>query len=287
MRFWDDMQSKWGFNDGDAIPEGVEAYRTVYIQAVNRLAEQLDSQVRAVAYNRFGLHNYCLILLYHVDDLKDVPIKQYIEHVDIHAQVAQADDAMREAIWQAHEAHLDNLLHISVETDPDLDEFIEELKPIDEDGPLIMIVLGEPQHIYPEGQVQVIDPEWLAKHEVEATNNVFTVGHVYHRDGILTMRTVEGQYRTVPAHLVQVIRIPKIHCVDSEDQSAIPPYRIELVEVSERYSADTESEIAGQYFSYSEAETAIKQIYEQTGGVWEMVNGYGNTCLLVSEDEPL
>jgi hypothetical protein len=92
---------------------------------------------------------------------------------------------------------------------------------------------------------------------------------------------------TVPAHLVQVIRIPEIHCANSEDQSAIPPYRIELVEASERYSSDIESEIAVQYFSYGEAETALKQIYEQTGGVWEMVNGYGNTCLMVSEDEPL
>jgi hypothetical protein len=92
---------------------------------------------------------------------------------------------------------------------------------------------------------------------------------------------------TVPAHLVQVIRIPEIHCTDSEDQSAIPPYRVELVEASKRYSADAGAEIAVRYFNYSEAEVALKQIYEQTGGVWEIVNGYGNTCPMVSEDEPL
>jgi hypothetical protein len=91
----------------------------------------------------------------------------------------------------------------------------------------------------------------------------------------------------VPAHLVQVIRIPEIQCTDSEDQSAIPPYRVELVEASKRYSADAEAEIAVRYFNYSEAEVALKQIYEQTGGVWEIVNGYGNTCQMVSEDEPL
>jgi hypothetical protein len=84
-----------------------------------------------------------------------------------------------------------------------------------------------------------------------------------------------------------VIRIPEIHRANSEDQSPIPPYRIELVEASERYSADAEAEIAVQYFNYSEAEVALKQIYEQTDGVCEIVNGYGNTCRMVSEDEPL
>ena len=287
MRFWEDMQSKWGFNDGDAIPEGVEAYRTVYIQAVNHLAEQLNSQVRTVAYNRFGMHNFCLILLYHVNDLKNVPIGQYTEHVDIRAQVAQADDAMREAISQAYEADVDNLVHISVKIDPNLDEFIKELKPIDDDAPLILTVQGEPQHIYPEGQVQVIAQEWLTKHKIEATNNIFTVSHVYHRDALLTVRTPEGQHETVPAHLVQVIRIPNIHCADSKDQSPIPPYRIKLVQPGEQYTGDTKPEIAEQYFNYSEAEAALKQVHELTGGIWEIVNGYGNTCRITSKDNPL
>ena len=131
MRYWEEMQSKWGFNDGEAIPEGVEHYRTVYIRAVNRLAEQLNSQVRAVAYNRCGLHNFCLVLFHNLTDLVDVPVEQYTEHMDIPAAVVEPDEAMREAIWQAETWHLDELLEVTVAIDPGLEAFLNELKPGD------------------------------------------------------------------------------------------------------------------------------------------------------------
>lgn len=35
MRYWDDMRTKYGFNDGGAVPDSAEVYRTVYIRAVN------------------------------------------------------------------------------------------------------------------------------------------------------------------------------------------------------------------------------------------------------------
>jgi len=56
MRYWGAMQSKWGFSDGDAVPDSIEAYRDVYLRVVNRLAEQLGSAVRATAYDRPGPH---------------------------------------------------------------------------------------------------------------------------------------------------------------------------------------------------------------------------------------
>jgi hypothetical protein len=43
MRYWDNMRTKYGFNDGGAVPDGAEIYRAVYIRAVNQLAEQLSS----------------------------------------------------------------------------------------------------------------------------------------------------------------------------------------------------------------------------------------------------
>lgn len=131
MRYWDEMQSKWGFNDGEATPEGIKHYRTVYIRAVNRLAEQLGSQVRAVAYNRFGLHNFCLVLFHNVADLADVPVEGYTGHVDIPADVVEPDEAMRAAIWQAQTWHLDELLEVTVAIDPGLEDFLKELKPDD------------------------------------------------------------------------------------------------------------------------------------------------------------
>ena len=208
MRFWEDMQSKWGFSDGEAIPAGIEDYRTVYIRAVNRLAEQLDSQVRAVAFNRAGLHNFCLVLFHRVDDLKDIPVEQYTEHVDIRADVVEPDEAMQEAIWQAQEARLDDLLYITVEIDPDLDEVIQNLKPIDEDGPLIVTVQGEAQHIFPDVQVKVVSTTWLAEHDIEAEDNAFTVTAVYHRDEMVTLRSRDDRHQAVPAQLVRVIQVP-------------------------------------------------------------------------------
>lgn len=131
MRYWEEMQSKWGFHDGEAIPEGIEHYRAVYIRAVNRLAEQLDSQVRTVAYNRCGLHNFCLVLFHNLTDLAGVPVEGYTEHVDIPAEVVEPDEAMCEAIWQAQTWHLDELLEVTVAIDSGLEDFLNELKPDD------------------------------------------------------------------------------------------------------------------------------------------------------------
>jgi hypothetical protein len=39
MRYWNDVRTKYGFNDGGAVPDSVEVYPTVYIRAVIQLAE--------------------------------------------------------------------------------------------------------------------------------------------------------------------------------------------------------------------------------------------------------
>ena len=61
MQYWDDFRDKHGFQGGDAIPKGVEIYRTVYVRYLNALLKHLGSGIRVIAYNRPGLHNYCLI----------------------------------------------------------------------------------------------------------------------------------------------------------------------------------------------------------------------------------
>jgi hypothetical protein len=38
MRYWDEMRTKYGLNDGGAVPAGAEVYRAIYIRAVNKLA---------------------------------------------------------------------------------------------------------------------------------------------------------------------------------------------------------------------------------------------------------
>jgi hypothetical protein len=220
MRFWNDMQSKWGFNDGEAIPEGIREYRTVYLQAVNRLAEQLDSQVRAVAFNRTGLHNFCLILFHWGDDLKDIPAEQYTDHVDIRAAVVEPDAAMQEAIYQAHELGLDQWVVVTVEIDPDLDDFIHDLKPVDESGPLVVTVLGAPQTLYQQAQVEIISPSWLAEHHINAEDNTFTVYTIYYRDEMVTLHSPDGRLITVPANLLRATAIPDTDHPKNPDPSA-------------------------------------------------------------------
>ena len=102
MRFWDDMLDKYGFADGEAVPDGAEVYRAVYIRAVNVLAEQLGSGVRAVAYDRPGVHNGCLILFHRFSDLEAQGICVYALHVETDAAEVEPDEAMDEAIRQAH-----------------------------------------------------------------------------------------------------------------------------------------------------------------------------------------
>ena len=57
MRYWEELNSTYGFSDGISAPEGIELYRKAYIIAVNLLAAEKNCKVRVVAYDRPGLHN--------------------------------------------------------------------------------------------------------------------------------------------------------------------------------------------------------------------------------------
>ena len=108
MIYWEEMQSKWGFGDGERVPTHVEKNRTVYIQLVNKLAEILGSTIRAVAYDRAGVHNWCLILLHKLEDLNTLGVEpaQYVQDSYAYAKSLaeeQPDDAMNSAISFAQE----------------------------------------------------------------------------------------------------------------------------------------------------------------------------------------
>lgn len=133
MRFWDDMRTKYGFNDGGAVPHGAEIFRAVYIRAVNKLAEQLGSRLRATAFDRAGMHNWCLILFYDVKDLADRTPDQLTEPRDEWAdEVLDPDEAMDEAIRQAYLLDLDSFIEVSVNTADSFEDFIAALYPVNE-----------------------------------------------------------------------------------------------------------------------------------------------------------
>lgn len=108
MRYWDDMQTKFGFSDGDAVPPDAEARRAVYVQAINALATRLGSAYRVAAWDRGGMHNSCLIITEPGDG-------------------DEMDDAMRRAIDIAMEMDLDQYVEIQVEISINEDELDEVL----------------------------------------------------------------------------------------------------------------------------------------------------------------
>jgi hypothetical protein len=61
MRYWEDFQSKGGFDDGDSVPPDAQALRYVYVREINRLAAKLKSKARLIAFDGCGMHNGLII----------------------------------------------------------------------------------------------------------------------------------------------------------------------------------------------------------------------------------
>jgi len=63
MGTWEDFTGKWGFHDGNSVEQRDFEARAIIISKLNGLQEFKASNVRAVAYDRPGVHNPCLIVL--------------------------------------------------------------------------------------------------------------------------------------------------------------------------------------------------------------------------------
>jgi hypothetical protein len=72
MRYWEDLNSRHGFGDGDDVPPDARALRHVYVREINRLAAKLRSKVRLIAYDGGGMHNNARILRISAKLVKDV-----------------------------------------------------------------------------------------------------------------------------------------------------------------------------------------------------------------------
>lgn len=55
------MDDKYGYSDGQAVPVEGEALREVLVAAINAFLSEKKSPVKAVPYNRPGIHNWLLI----------------------------------------------------------------------------------------------------------------------------------------------------------------------------------------------------------------------------------
>jgi hypothetical protein len=62
LRYWDDMQSKYGFDDGDNEPAHAGEARGLYVRVLNTLLAACGALTRYEAFDRPGMHNSCLIV---------------------------------------------------------------------------------------------------------------------------------------------------------------------------------------------------------------------------------
>ena len=138
MIYHEDMTSKYGFSDGESVPPFVEKYRTVYVLTINKLAEHHGSNVRVIAYDRPGCHNWCLII--GVPKATYEAIKKDGEHYIVDGSVQLSDygewadpprdDGYNTALEEAEEMGLDNFLDVRVDIDMEgLGECLEQFYP--------------------------------------------------------------------------------------------------------------------------------------------------------------
>lgn len=115
MKYWDELQTKSGFSDGDAVPPDARACREVYVREINRLAAQRGSAVRLLAYDRQGVHNCYLIVTVPAELVSAVPEQELCvgqweggwEPQDQTWNEPAADEALEAAIHEAFELDLD------------------------------------------------------------------------------------------------------------------------------------------------------------------------------------
>jgi hypothetical protein len=60
---WEDFTSKWGFQEGAQLEARDWEAREILIALLNERAEVKAAKIRAVPWDRPGVHNPCLILI--------------------------------------------------------------------------------------------------------------------------------------------------------------------------------------------------------------------------------
>lgn len=73
MLHWHDLNSRYGFSDGDVYPDGVMETRRVYMFAINKAAEAAGSDYRVVRCDNGGIHNQTLISIIKAHEFVNPP----------------------------------------------------------------------------------------------------------------------------------------------------------------------------------------------------------------------
>lgn len=273
MRYWSEMRSKYGFNDGEAVPDGAEVYRTVYIRAVNKLAEQHNSNVRAAAYDRFGLHNWCLILFYDVNDLAGYTSDELTEPLDVAAkEVLEPDAAMDEAIHDAYRLDLDSFVQVFVDLSEDFDEFVDGLLLVNAGDPLVTEVNGQAQHVYSAGRVRLVREIQAFDGTLLPVGSEYTVIWIdyYPRLVGLAKHPNDRICAMSRSDALIVVEIPMEVCAESENSNPIPPFHLRDLD-------DETLDEYGEFYDWNAAQIMMQRAVRELGQSVQLINGYGNT----------
>jgi hypothetical protein len=130
MRYWQDMESRYGFGGGESVPPDAYESREVYVRTMNRLLELHESGVRLIAYDRPGMHNECLILKVTSIEFQEIPEKDVLsghwappnDWVE-----PDEDDAFMAAGEQAHDSYVDDYVDVEVTINPGFGDFLADL----------------------------------------------------------------------------------------------------------------------------------------------------------------
>jgi hypothetical protein len=134
MMYWDEMNSKNGFDDGAAVPQEAWTAREVYVRALNAVAAHKGSKVRAIAWDRPGVHNPCLIMQVPAAFFDKLSPEQVLAKEELKlprewpeepgvelVRGEPTDDAWVEAVDECVELPLDDYVVVDVRLDPEFD----------------------------------------------------------------------------------------------------------------------------------------------------------------------
>lgn len=101
---WDDFSSKWGFEEGASLEARDFEVRSKLLEMLNESPALQTAKLRAVEYNRPGLHNCCMILVLPTCGESDETLLQLWKQQEIADQSLPDSVDINELIACAYEA---------------------------------------------------------------------------------------------------------------------------------------------------------------------------------------
>lgn len=122
MQYYSEMCDKYGFNNGESVPLGIEVYRHVYVMAINELARKNNSNVRVVPFDRGGAYNPCMIITVTKESFENHYLENFTAYPKLNGTITENnikklkedydDEALEDAIEQAEKLNLDDCIEV-------------------------------------------------------------------------------------------------------------------------------------------------------------------------------